>query len=145
MLPGSQDLQQQGAYVLYLDVQRPLTLWAGAVLKAIFLPAGHYVYVGSARRGIAGRIARHRRLAEQKAGNLHWHIDYLLAHPRIQLTGDAALGGCLECDVSRQIAARRGVSAPIPNFGSTDCRSGCKAHLYRLGTGKKRCIRIALN
>ena len=122
---------KMGAYVLYLDVQQPLTLRVGA-LKRIFLPAGYYAYVGSACRGIAGRIARHRRLAEQKKGKRHWHIDYLLTNPGIRLAGDTALAGRDECDVSRQIAASRGVSAPVPDFGSSDCRSGCKAHLYRM-------------
>jgi Uri superfamily endonuclease len=26
----------------------------------------------------------------------------------------------------------KGVTAPVPGFGSSDCRAGCKAHLYRL-------------
>jgi len=133
-------MQKEGAYVLHLDVRQSLTLWVGA-LNCIFLPAGHYVYVGSARRGIDSRIARHKRLAGQKKGTHHWHIDYLLTHPQIQLTGETALSGRSECDVSRQIASRTGVSAPVPDFGSSDCRSGCKAHLYRLGAEEKRYLR----
>jgi len=124
-------MQKQNAYVLHIDARRSLTLRVGA-LKGVWLPAGHYVYVGSARRGIATRIARHVRLAVQKTGNLHWHIDYLLTNPQIQLAGATVLVGCSECRISLQIASRKGVTAPIPHFGSTDCRSGCKAHLYRL-------------
>jgi len=127
---------KQGAYLLHLNVRRSLNLSVGA-LHGIFLPAGRYLYIGSARRGIDGRIARHRRLAEQKAGKLHWHIDYLLTHPQIQLTGQTTLPGRGECDISHRIASRKGVSAPVPDFGSTDCRSGCKAHLYRLGAGTR--------
>ena len=35
--------------------------------------AGHYVYVGSAARGLEARIARHGRLRKK----MHWHFVYL--------------------------------------------------------------------
>ena len=124
-------MRKQNAYVLHIDVQRPLTLRAGA-LQGACLPAGRYVYVGSARTAMAARIARHVRLATQKTGKLRWHIDYLLTHPQTQLTGATVLADSNECRISLQIASRKGVTAPISHFGSTDCRSGCKAHLYRL-------------
>ncbi len=129
-------MQQQGAYVLHLDVRRSLILRVRTG-NEVFLPAGRYAYVGSARRGIDQRIARHKRLAGQKIGKLHWHIDYLLTHPYIRLIGATAFAGSNECEISRQIASRRGVTVPIPRFGSTDCRSGCAAHLYRLRADKK--------
>ena len=126
-------MNKQGAYVLYLDVKRPLKLTVGS-LKSIFLPPGRYAYIGSARAGIAARILRHKRLAEEKTGKIHWHIDYLLAHPQIQWAGETALAGENECDVSQRFASRKGVTAPVPKFGSTDCRRRCEAHLYRLGS-----------
>ena len=125
------EMNRKGAYILYLDLPRPLTLNVGN-LKNSFFPAGRYAYVGSAVRGIDQRIARHRRLAHLKAGKVHWHIDYLLIHPEIRLTGEKALAGFSECEVSKGIASRKGVSAPVSKFGSTDCRAGCKAHLYRV-------------
>jgi Uri superfamily endonuclease len=128
-------MQKRGAYILYFDVKRSIALCVGS-LKRIVLPSGRYAYVGSARRSIAGRVSRHKRLAEQKTGKLHWHIDYLLTHPQIQLAGTIALAESNECDISRRIASRRGSSIPVPNFGSTDCRAGCRAHLYRLGTAR---------
>jgi len=137
-------MKKQGAYVLYLDVKQPLTLCVGS-LKSIFLPMGRYAYIGSARSGIAGRIRRHKRLAEKKTGKRHWHIDYLLVHPQIQLVGETAVVGGSECDISLQIASRKGVTTPVPKFGSTDCRHKCIAHLYRLGIGKKCRIRITPN
>jgi Uri superfamily endonuclease len=132
-LKGSEGskLKKQGAYVLYLDVRLPLTLTVGS-LGRFFIPAGRYAYVGSARTGIAGRIARHRRLAEQKAGKIHWHIDYLLMHSHIQWAGDVMMEDGVECDISKQIASKKGVTVPVPGFGASDCRSECKAHLYRL-------------
>ena len=123
-------MQERGAYVLHLQVQRPAQVSAGS-FGAVLVPAGHYLYVGSALKGIPVRIARHRRLAEQKTGKLHWHIDYLLTHPDVRLIGEAAYPGRRECEISRVIGSAKGVRAPLPRFGSSDCHSGCRAHLYR--------------
>jgi Uri superfamily endonuclease len=122
-----------GAYALRIQVKRVFQLKVGALGK-IYLPAGNYVYVGSARQGLSGRIARHRRLAETREGKLHWHIDYLLVHHRVRLAGVSTFIGAEECKISKQIAARKCASVPIPHFGSSDCRSGCTAHLYRIGS-----------
>ena len=130
-------MPQKGAYLLYLDVQQSLTLNIG-ILKRCLFPAGRYVYVGSAFNGIEQRMARHRRIALQKTGKLHWHIDWLLAHPAVRLTSKKALAGSRECEVSRGIAVRRGATVPVPHFGSTDCKAGCKAHLYRIDAGTLR-------
>jgi Uri superfamily endonuclease len=113
-------------------IKRDLTLQAGA-LGNIVLPAGRYVYVGSARTSISGWTARHRRLAETKTGKLHWHIDYLLTHIGIDLVRADAYPGCRECDLAHRIESMRNASAPAPRFGSSDCRSGCSAHLFRVG------------
>ena len=128
---------EKGAYFLYFRLKRPLRTDAGA-LKNVFLPPGVYVYVGSARGGIAQRIARHKRLAITKKGKLHWHIDYLLVHPQMQLTGVKELAGKKECDASKRLASMKGVVAPVPGFGASDCRSGCKAHLYRMDSRPQR-------
>jgi Uri superfamily endonuclease len=122
---------EKGAYLLRLFLRRSVSLKPGA-LKRVSLPAGEYIYVGSARRGIAGRIARHLRLAATKKGKLHWHIDYLLVHPQARIAGFQALAEKSECFVSKRLASGEGISAPVPGFGSSDCRSGCKAHLYRV-------------
>ncbi len=129
-------MHREGAYILYLDLPRPLTLNVG-ILKDSFFPAGRYAYVGSASRGIGQRMARHRRLAHLKTGKVHWHIDYLLIHPETRLTREKALAGFNECEVSKFIAARKGVTVPVSRFGSTDCRTGCKAHFYRLKSARR--------
>jgi Uri superfamily endonuclease len=128
-------MQKCGTYLLHLDVKQPAKLYVGS-LRRICLPPGRYIYVGSARRNMAGRISRHQRLAAQKTGKLHWHIDYVLTHPQVRLMSVTILAGRDECDISRRIAAHKGASTPILNFGSTDCRAGCKAHLYLLN-GRK--------
>lgn len=101
------------------------------------LPAGQYLYVGSALKNLDQRIARHRRLGEQKTGKLHWHIDYLLTHPEIKLIEAIAVRGGIECGVSRKISQQKGVTTPIPRFGASDCKSGCPAHLYHLAKNIK--------
>lgn len=81
-------------------------------------------------------MSRHKRLADEKAGKLHWHIDYLLVNPHTEWAGEAVLENGIECRISKRIAAMRGVTAPVPGFGSSDCRSGCTAHLYFLPSEK---------
>ena len=108
-----------------------LTISVGS-LGMVTFPAGRYVYVGSACRGVAGRIARHRRLAEHRNGKVHWHIDYLLINPHVRWAGEAAMEDGFECTLSEGIASRKGATVPVPGFGSSDCRAGCEAHLYRL-------------
>jgi Uri superfamily endonuclease len=129
-----------GAYVLILELRGPARLRVGA-LGSHELNPGTYLYVGSARSGIEARVARHGRLAETKAGNAHWHIDSLLLHPQCRLAGVRVLAGAAECPVSLAIARGRGVVAPVRGFGATDCRAGCRAHLYRVpGSSARRRI-----
>ncbi len=121
-----------GAYLVHLRVVAPIELSIGA-LGMHSIPAGDYVYVGSARRGIDARVARHERLARTKTGKTHWHIDFLLVHPHCRLTRIEIFRGAEECLISRSVSLRKGARAPVTGFGSSDCRTGCIAHLYRLG------------
>ena len=130
---------RRGAYVLHLDIKETVTLRAGAIGTITLIP-GHYVYVGSARKSIESRLARHQRLAKAKAGKLHWHVDYLLTHPGIELIGQDAYAGHGECDIAKRIASLEGASVPVPRFGASDCRSGCRAHLFRVGKTEKNKI-----
>jgi Uri superfamily endonuclease len=121
-----------GAYVLHILLTGPVRVGI-ETLGAHELGAGRYLYVGSAKRGIAQRCARHLRLAREKSGKVHWHVDYLLVDSHCVLAGIDTFPSAEECLVSRRIALRKRVSVPIPGFGSSDCRSGCRAHLYRVG------------
>lgn len=118
-----------GAYVLRLELRKPARITVGA-LGEYTLEPGQYLYVGSARRGIGMRVARHKRLAGTKTGIAHWHIDYLLLHPQCSLAWVEVLPGAEECMVSRSIGERDGITIPVIGFGSTDCRSNCRAHLF---------------
>lgn len=120
-----------GAYLLHLRISRTVHIEVGALGNLRFT-AGRYIYVGSARRSIPARVARHLRLAKDKSGKLRWHIDYLLVHPCARLVAVSALRGADECRLSERIARRKGSSAAASGFGASDCRAGCRTHLYRI-------------
>ena len=130
--PAAPQNPRGGAYLLHLSIKKATRLRVGS-LGDVFLPSGHYVYAGSARASLPGRIGRHKRLAETGTGNLHWHIDYLLTHPDISLVREDTFIGREECEIAGRVASIPGASVPVPHFGSSDCRAGCKAHLFRLG------------
>jgi len=118
-----------GAYALALDLRRPARLRPGA-LGPLALPAGRYFYLGSAYGpgGIRARAGRHFRTAKA----LRWHIDALTQRARI--VGALAVPGGSECALVRRLVERAGVFAPVPGFGSGDCRT-CRAHLVRVPDG----------
>lgn len=112
-------------YQLRIRLAAPQRIPIGR-LGAFDLPAGRYVYTGSARRNLEARIARHLSTAK----TLHWHIDFLLA----------AEGACVfevqrfkedECEVNQRTPGR----ILIPSFGARDCRAGCISHLKYCGDG----------
>ncbi|MGJ0452559.1 MAG: GIY-YIG nuclease family protein [Methylocystis sp.] len=108
-----------GAYALALRLGAPLDVRIGK--NSATLPAGDYLYCGSARGsgGLRARLARHMRPHKRA----HWHID--------QLTAAASLLGAFveeqgdECALN---AALTDLPIPIAGFGSSDCRR-CAAHL----------------
>jgi Uri superfamily endonuclease len=115
-----------GIYLLVIrcsPVGRPVSLRvrSGRIFK---LAAGYYGYAGSARGGLAPRLARHLRTEKQR----HWHVDYLLARASIDTIVCAVTAEKLECDFARRLAA--GFSA-VPGFGASDC--GCPSHLFYAG------------
>ena len=118
-----------GLYVLVIHLCRDLSLRVGA-LGEQSLTAGWYLYVGSARRGLRARIARHLRREKR----VRWHIDYLTTHAECNLVEaveliDASIDECALCR-----ALREGLSAAVPirRFGASDCAGGCGAHLLRV-------------
>jgi len=106
-----------GAYALIIDLHH----------SAAGLPAGRYLYAGSAYGpgGIRARVARHRRPVKKA----HWHVDRLTAAGRV--VDWVAVPGGDECGILAAAMTLRGVTIPMPGFGSTDCRT-CPAHLVRL-------------
>jgi len=111
------------SYQLHIRVRGNVRIVAGALGSCNF-PAGHYVYTGSARRNLGARVARH--LSDSK--KLRWHIDYLLAHPEVEILR-VETSAIPECRWNQQLAG----SIPLPGFGASDCRRHCGSHLKYLG------------
>ena len=115
-----------GAYCLLIR----LTHEAGATIGRLGwfeFAAGYYVYAGSAMRSLSARVARHQRRDKTH----RWHIDYLLALPAARLVECVAYPSAerQECLLNQTVQRRRGAHVPVRGFGSSDCRSGCPAHL----------------
>ena len=115
-----------GVYVLIFKLEAPLEIQVGRLGRQT-LPAGHVLYVGSAfgPGGLRARLARHLKSQKRK----HWHIDALTStiSPAAYLCD--ASGSRLECQWAQHLANLPGAVIPVPGFGSSDCRSGCAAHL----------------
>src|SRR5438445_7719226 len=111
-----------GVYQLHLHLPKHARVKVGRL--GIFLfPAGRYVYTGSALGGLARRLNRH----QQRKKTLHWHIDYLLRHARIEEIEPLPTTERLECALNARSLERPGARVVVKGFGSSDCR--CPAHL----------------
>ena len=120
---------EPGAYVLVIELNAPLALGI-ATLPETTLAPGRYAYCGNAHGpgGLRARITRHARAGKA----MHWHVDRLTAAGRI--VAIHAEVGARECGLMARVRAAPGASAPVPGFGSTDCRS-CPAHLAAVPNG----------
>ncbi|MBS1793453.1 MAG: GIY-YIG nuclease family protein [Acidobacteria bacterium] len=115
-----------GCYQLLIEIKKDIAVSVGALGVCRF-ERGFYVYTGSAMKNLEKRVARHRR----KEKKLRWHIDYLLAHPAVEVK-DVAVHlseDKEECLYNQKLIAA-GATAPVRGFGSSDCRA-CEAHLLR--------------
>ena len=110
-----------GAYVLVLACSRPRRVRVGALGVLAFRP-GHYLYVGSARGGLRGRLARHLRRRKRP----RWHVDYLRAACSVAGVVVWPGAGADECALSDAVAAV--AQASVAGFGCSDCR--CRSHLH---------------
>ncbi len=108
---------------LPMTIARPLSLRI-RTLTPVVLPPGWYVYAGNARgrSGIRARVKRHLRRGKSP----HWHVDHLTE--AAEAMPALAFAGGHECTLVQALLARPRFHAPVPGFGSTDCRV-CPAHL----------------
>ncbi|MBW2058147.1 MAG: DNA/RNA nuclease SfsA [Deltaproteobacteria bacterium] len=113
--------KDRGSYLLILRLPRARSLQIGRLGRLSF-PKGFYIYVGSAMRGLTGRIQRHRRLRKRP----HWHIDALRAASEFHSALPVRSSLRLECEIAQ---ALKGIGEwEIPGFGSSDC--SCGTHLF---------------
>jgi len=119
--PG--ECTDSGGYVLEMHAAKAFSVQVGA-LGRIFFPEGHYLYVGSARRGLSARIGRHHRRRKR----FHWHIDYVLHRGmRLEKAWPIRHPGFSEVLLARALS--RFAEDEVPGFGAGD--SPLHSHLFR--------------
>jgi len=123
-------------YLLIISIKNAISLKLKTLGQHV-LPAGIYLYVGSARGSIKGRILRHLKISREKIGKPHWHIDYILLHRNSTIINVLTFSGISECELSRAIAESKHSSVPIYGFGSSDCREKCPAHFFKVNNLEK--------
>ncbi|MGQ9559136.1 MAG: GIY-YIG nuclease family protein [Candidatus Oleimicrobiaceae bacterium] len=121
---------QAGSYALLLKVSRPFCATVGG-LGRCYLAPGAYLYVGSARRGLLKRLARHIRRDKVR----RWHIDYLTTAKEVGVAGALVTADYEECALREVLETGQGWHAVLPGFGASDCSGACTSHLLRAGEG----------
>lgn len=116
-----QEARDQGAYLALFHIEKSNRISVGGLGEILFSP-GYYVYVGSAMRALASRIARHRRRRKR----MHWHIDYLRAEAEVVDILPIRASERQECTLAADLAGL--MSRTIPGFGCGDCQ--CESHLF---------------
>lgn len=85
---------------------------------------GLYLYIGSAKRGLDKRIARH--LIKQK--KLYWHIDYILSSEQISVLEVWTKEANEECAIAHMVSNIPETEIVRNGIGSSDCK--CFTHFY---------------
>ena len=91
--------------------------------QTIFMEQGLYLYVGSAKKGLERRLARHRR----KRKNRFWHIDYITSQRDATLPA-IYLSPYPECETLAAVSQLGHLFGR--KLGSSDCR--CPSHFVKL-------------
>jgi sugar fermentation stimulation protein A len=113
-----------GVYLFALELGHGRPVNVGS-LGTVRFKKGWYVYVGSAKRGLSRRLARHMNNSRGKA--LRWHIDFLRNRARAVRAFLIPTRLDLECRLARDVAAI--AAEMVPRFGCSDC--SCPSHLFR--------------
>ncbi|MDT8447045.1 MAG: DNA/RNA nuclease SfsA [bacterium] len=116
-----QQAKDEGDYLYIMQLPERQEISVGSLGPKVF-EAGFYVYVGSARKNLSQRLARHQRL-KKKA---HWHIDYLRAAATHHMALPVRSQDAQECDLAQALSQR--ADWEMPGFGCCDCH--CASHLF---------------
>lgn len=122
---------QARSYGLLLEVSRPFCATVGR-LGRCYLAPGAYLYVGSARRGLMKRLARHIRRDKVR----RWHIDYLTTAKEVRVAGALVTADYEECALRELLETGQGWHAVLPGFGASDCSGACTSHLLGAREGR---------
>ena len=128
----------RGAYILLLRASKDFSKRIGSLGRMHF-EKGNYVYVGSAQSSLFPRFERHYAKRKKR---LHWHIDYLTTSKNFNVKRavySSTNRKEFECRLSSKVSELP-FSKPILSFGSTDCKYGCKSHLFMLKSTEKQAI-----
>lgn len=123
-------MASETTYQLYIHLRRPCRIQAGC-LPAQRIPAGWYIYTGSARRNLRARVERHLRRDKPR----RWHIDWLLTRAEARVV-HVRLSATPECTANAAI----GGQVLIAGFGASDCHAACGSHLRYLGTDRPSAV-----
>jgi Uri superfamily endonuclease len=121
----------RGAYVLVIKIEVPTEVNIKSLGRFTFQP-GRWIYVGSAMgngsTSLENRIRRHFR----REKTMYWHIDYLLsANVKLLYAIWAESPKHIECDLAQRISSSEVFDPGPRRFGSSDCRMGCLAHIFK--------------
>jgi sugar fermentation stimulation protein A len=115
------EAKDSGSYILILHLTKDASIEVGK-LGVLSFQKGYYLYVGSAKRNLKKRMARHMR----RRKNLFWHIDYLREAADHCIPIPVRSSTPLECLIAKRLS--KIVDWSVPKFGSSDCR--CDTHLF---------------
>ena len=118
----------RGSYCLCIKIDKDSEIKIGS-LGLIKFPKGRYVYVGSALNSLIPRLGRHLQTSRGEGRVAHWHIDYLLREPGVEIESIYATDWAvrMECEIAAHIAEK---GEPVSRFGCSDCN--CVSHLYHV-------------
>lgn len=121
----------KGAYVLVIKVDEPVDVQLQSLGEVTF-QTGTWIYVGSAMgngsTSLENRINRHFRSEK----TVYWHIDHLLESNVTLLKAFWAHSPVhVECRIAQEFEMSKEFQVGPRRFGSSDCKSNCKAHVFR--------------
>ena len=118
----------KGIYCLCIENHDDQSIKIGALGETEFRK-GYYIYVGSALNSLIPRLERHLKMSRGEQHVYHWHIDYLLKEPTVELKFIyiKETEQHIECRIA-DLVGKQGL--PMLSFGCSDCN--CKSHLYKV-------------
>ncbi|MHA1577243.1 MAG: GIY-YIG nuclease family protein, partial [Candidatus Thorarchaeota archaeon] len=101
-------------------------------MKNVVFSKGHWVYIGSAQGTTSTNLEHRLKRHFSTAKKIHWHIDYLLNHQDILREAVYAVTDQnKECELVQNLILTKQFEWGPLGFGSSDCKSRCKAHLLK--------------
>jgi sugar fermentation stimulation protein A len=115
------EAKDSGSYILILHLTKDASIEVGK-LGFLSFQKGYYLYVGSAKRNLKKRMARHMR----RRKNPFWHIDYLREEADTCIPIPVRSSAPLQCCMAKRLGEIADWS--VSDFGSSDCQ--CDTHLF---------------